>query len=189
MSKPIAAQVHIGPDYPCWTEPLANGARVQIRPICELDAAAERAFIEGLSTKSMHNRFLGLVAHPTDEFVEQLTDIDYLNDVALVAVTEDTGSERIVGVSRYATDSAQERCECAVVVADDWQNKGLGTALMKHLIDIARLRGLRVMESVDLAENVEMRELARYLGFESRPDPDDPHQVIYTLSLTGAAKA
>ena len=176
---------YVGPDYPRWTQTLSDGSEVLIRPIRRQDAAAERAFIAGLSPDSMHNRFLGQIAHPDDNFIEQLTDIDYVNDVALVAVVDENGAEQIVGVSRYAKDPAGARCESAVVVADAWQHRGLATALMKHLILIAQERGLRTMESIDLAGNVGMRDLAHELGFRVRPDPDDAEQVIYTLDLDG----
>jgi acetyltransferase len=70
-----------------------------------------------------------------------------------------------------------------VVVADKWQGKGLGTALMECLKTLATERGLLSMRSVDLAENWEMRDLASALGFHSSPDPSDPHQVVHTSSL------
>jgi GNAT superfamily N-acetyltransferase len=177
---------YVGPDYPRWTETLRDGGKVVIRPIRRQDAAAERAFIAGLSPQSMHNRFLGQIAHPGDDFIEQLTDIDYVNDVALVAVVDDEAGEEIVGVSRYAKDPAGTRCESAVAVADAWQHRGLGTALMKHLILIAQERGLKTMESIDLAGNLDMRDLARALGFHTRPDPDDAQQLIHTLDLDGS---
>jgi L-amino acid N-acyltransferase YncA len=60
---------------------------------------------------------------------------------------------------------------------------GLGTALMRRLIDIARVRGIRVMRSVDSAENLRMRDLAHFLGFRTRVDPDDAHQLIHELKL------
>lgn len=183
MSKPIAAPIHVGPDSPCWTETLADGTRMTIRPVCKLDAETERAFIERLSPKALHNRFLGLVAHPSDDFIEQLTDIDYTNDVALAAVIRDGNLEKFIGVSRYAVDRERNRCECAVVVADDWQNRGVGTELMRRLIEIARQRGLGLMESIDLGDNMEMRQLARDLGFQCRSDPEDARQVIYSLRL------
>ncbi len=174
---------YVGPDYPRWTQTLSDGSEVIIRPIRRQDAAAERAFIAGLSPESMHGRFLGQIAHPSDDFIEQLTDIDYINDVALVAVVDEEGVDRIVGVSRYAKDAAGARCESAVVVSDAWQHRGLGTALMKHLILIAQERGLQTMESIDLGSNSEMRDLAHGLGFRVRPDADDAQQVIYTLDL------
>ena len=178
---PLAA--YLGPDYPHWNTVLADGSEVLIRPIGSQDAAAERAFIESLSPQSRRNRFLGQIAHPSDELIHQLTDIDYVNDVALVAITPEGTDYRIVGVSRYAVDPTRKACECAVVVADNWQGKGLGTALMGHLKTLATERGLLSMTSIDLAENWEMRDLASALGFHSSPDPTDPHQVIHTISL------
>lgn len=177
---------YVGPDYPRWTHRLNDGREVLIRPIRRQDAAAERAFIEGLSARSMHNRFLGQIRRPDDAFIEQLTDLDYVNDVALAAVVREDGAEKIVGVSRYSKMPTGDRCESAVVVADAWQNLGLGTALMKHLILIAQERGLREMQSTDLAGNFEMRELATDLGFDIRTDPEDAQQVIYSLDLAEA---
>lgn len=183
MADKLPHSAYLGPDYPHWDTTLADGSRVLIRPIGPQDAAAERAFIESLSPKSRRNRFLGQVAHPSDELIGQLTDIDYVNDVALVAIAPQEAGHGIVGVSRYAVDSSRKSCECAVVVADAWQGKGLGTALMECLKTLAAERGLLSMRSVDLAENREMRDLASALGFHSCPDPDDPCQVIHTISL------
>ena len=180
--KPSHA-AYLGPDYPHWNTTLADGSEVLIRPIGPQDAAAEKIFIESLSPESRRNRFLGQIAHPSDELIHQLTDIDYINDVALVAIAPESAGYRIVGVSRYAIDSSRKSCECAVVVADAWQGKGLGTALMKCLKTLATERGLLSMRSVDLAENWEMRDLASALGFHSSPDPTDSHQVIHTISL------
>jgi GNAT superfamily N-acetyltransferase len=156
---------------------------VLIRPITPQDKDAERAFLEGLSSDARRYRFLGQVRHPSEQLIDQLTHIDYVRDVAFVAVIDDTGRERIVGVGRYSTDAAGSQCECAVTVDDEWQNKGLGTLLMRHLIDVAKTHGIRRMVSVDSAENVRMKELARYLGFDSRMDPDDASQVIHELDL------
>lgn len=69
------------------------------------------------------------------------------------------------------------------MVADAWQHKGLGTILMRRLIEIATRRGLTLMQSTDLAENTEMRQLARDLGFECERDPDDAQQVVYSMRL------
>lgn len=185
MTAAYSPSAYVGPDYPRWNQTLSDGTWVLIRPINHRDAKAEREFIQGLSAESKRMRFLGQMSCPSDEFIDRLTDIDYVNDVALAAVTQEAGKEKIVGVSRYAADGTRERCECAVVVADEWQHKGVGTALMQKLIKIAQERGLRLMESTDLAENVEMRELATDLGFHCRQDPNDAHQVIYSLPLNG----
>lgn len=170
-------------DYPRWSETLRDHSRVVIRPIAPQDREAERAFIEGLSPTSRHFRFLGQVCRPSDRLLDQLTRNDAIHDVAFAAVTAEDAHERIVGVSRYSTGPNPEDCECAVTVADDWQGRGLGTLLMKHLIDVARAHGIHRMYSIDLAENLHMTELAADLGFHTRSDPDEASQVIHELML------
>jgi acetyltransferase len=172
-----------GPETPRWTETLEDGRHVVIRPVTRDDASAESAFIEALSPASRRYRFLGQIGHPSALLIRQLTQLDYKHQVAFAAVTTVDGIERFVGVSRYSTDPSGAHGEFAVTVADAWQNKGLGTLLMKHLIEVGRDLGVRRMLSIDLAENIPMRELAMDLGFEARPDPDDAHQVIYELAL------
>lgn len=183
MTATPSHAAYLGPDFPHWNRTLADGSEVLIRPIGPQDAALERAFIESLSPDSRRNRFLGQIAHPSDDLIHQLTDIDYVNDVALVAIASKGAEQAIVGVSRYAVDATRKACECAVVVADSWQGKGLGTALMEYLKTLATERGLLSMTSVDLADNTEMRDLASALGFHCSPDPADPRQVIHTISL------
>jgi len=70
-----------------------------------------------------------------------------------------------------------------VTVAEDWRERGLGTVLMKHLIQVALHRGIRLMYSIDSAENQPMSDLARHLGFTTRLDPDDASQCIHSLQI------
>ncbi|MBF6024830.1 GNAT family N-acetyltransferase [Lysobacter niastensis] len=175
----------VGPEYPQWTETLRDRSQVSIRPITADDAARERQFILGLSPQARRFRFLGQVSHPSDVLIRQLTAIDYVHQVAFAAVVQEDGVEKIVGTSRYATDPQGLYGECAVTVDDHWQNRGLGTVLMKHLIEVARGRGIRCLTSIDAADNIAMRDLASYLGFLRREDPGDAGQVIHELDLQG----
>lgn len=174
---------HMGTEHPRWTEVLRDRSQVLIRPVRTQDAAAERTFIEALSPQARRYRFLGEVRHPSSEMIERLTDIDYVHDVAFAAVVHDDSRDKFVGVARYSTSADGTDCECAVTVLDDWQGKGLGTVLMKHLIDVARSRGIKHMWSIDSAENLAMADLAHHLGFQRSPDADDTTQVIHSLWL------
>jgi GNAT superfamily N-acetyltransferase len=198
------AILQVNETFPRWVQTIGGGKQVLIRPINPDDASAERAFIQSLSSEAKRYRFMGQFGAPTDAMIERLTHIDYRNEVALVAVIRVDGVDRIIGVSRYHVDqpvasspiasgamvaakanrNSLRSCECAVIVADAWQHKGVGTALMKHLIDIAKSAGLQQMNSVDFAENLAMRDLALDLGFHVRVDPEDAQQVIYELDLT-----
>lgn len=181
--NPLVYRSSTGPDYPRWSETVRNHSHVLIRPITPLDDDAERAFIEGLSLQARRYRFLGQVKCPSETLIEQFTNIDHVHEVAFVAVIPEDGHERIVGVSRYSTNEDGTQCECAITVSDEWQNQGLGTLLMRHLIDVARARGIGRMVSIDSAENVRMQDLARHLGFQTRLDPDDSSQLIHELPL------
>jgi GNAT superfamily N-acetyltransferase len=173
----------LGPDYPRWSERLRSGAHVVIRPIVRQDAARERAFIESLSPAASRMRFLGQVRHPSSALIEQLTDIDHAHDVALAAIVPDDAEQRFLGVARYSASADGSDCECAVTVLDDWHDRGLGTALMRHLIEVARARGILFMHSIDSTENTEMAQLARFLGFSRHIDPNDGTQVEHRLLL------
>jgi GNAT superfamily N-acetyltransferase len=178
-AKPAAAHT----DEAHWHEVLRDGTRVLVRPIHKEDAALEREFIELLSARSKRLRFLGSIGAPSDTLIRQLTDIDFRREAAFAALLAREGAKHLIGVSRFSLGADGKSCECAVTVADEWQHKGLGTLLMRHLIEVARERGVHEMASIDAADNAEMKNLAEYLGFTRRTDPQDPHQVIHSLRL------
>lgn len=168
---------------PEWREVLRDGSRVTIRLLHKEDAALERDFIKRLSQESRRMRFLGQIGEPGDALIHGLTELDYQHEMAFVALVHEGGKTRAIGVSRYSLAPDGTSCECAVTVSDEWQGKGLGTLLMRHLIDIARQRGIRSMFSMDAAGNSRMHELARDLGFTREQDPGDPSQVLHRLAL------
>jgi acetyltransferase len=180
MQKPAASTE---PVVQHWVETLRDESRVFIRPMVRTDGEQERAFIEGLSPTSRRLRFLGQFTTPSDALVTAFTDIDQVRDVAYVATAADSADAPFVGVSRYSAGADGKRGECAVVVSDAWQDKGLGTALMQHLIDVARSHGLRSLYSLDASSNHRMAELVHSLGFTSRTDPDDATQMLHELEL------
>lgn len=166
-----------------WQDTLLDGTHVLIRPIQKTDTELERDFITHLSPGTRRIRILGQMKEPSDELLRCLTDIDYKHDMAFVALVHRDGETQEVGVSRFGTSIDGKSCECAVTVSDAWRHRGLATALMRHLVDYARARGIRKMVSFDSTQNVEMRELAQFLGFERKPDPRDATRVVHTLKL------
>ncbi|MBU6248741.1 MAG: GNAT family N-acetyltransferase [Xanthomonadaceae bacterium] len=166
-----------------WIDTLRDGTRVLIRPLRAEDSEREHAFIERLSGESRRFRFLCDFKEVSPALMQQLMDVHYPEQMAFVALAHDNGELREVGVSRYSATGEGHRCECAVTVAEDWRHRGLGVALMQHLIQLARRNGFQQMFSIDAADNEPMRELAHHLGFQRHIDPDDATQVIHTLAL------
>jgi RimJ/RimL family protein N-acetyltransferase len=159
------------------------GQTVTIRPMCSADADIENDFVRGLSPEAKHYRFLCAVKELSPRELKQLCEVDRDRSMAFVATVQDGGREKQIGVSRYAPDDDGEAREIAITVADEWQHRGLGTRLARQLIEHAREHGVKRLYSIDFADNSRMRALAKDLGMTARRDPDDPHQVIYTLSL------
>lgn len=171
---------------PHWWEKLHDGTTVLIRPIHGDDLEIERRFIERLSPESRHFRFLADLKTPSAALLHQFTHPDPTREAAFIAVIADGSEKREIGVARYSASADGSTCECAVTVSDEWQHHGLGTLLMKHLIDTARGHGIASMYSIDEAENSAMRDLAVHLGFARKIDPNDACQVIHTLDLRAA---
>lgn len=175
-----------GPVDGNWHDKLRDGTTVLIRPIRHSDVELERRFINDLSPQSRRFRFLGEIKSPSSGLLKQLTQLEPSRDVAFVALIADGADKREIGVSRFSARADGLTCECAVTVSDEWRNQGLATILMRHLIDVARERGIESMYSMDAADNHAMRELAEHLGFTSKPDPNDATQVLHILDLKAA---
>jgi acetyltransferase len=143
----------------------------------------ERRFIEGLSPSSRRYRFLETMCSPSDALLRQLTQINPATDAAYVAVIAEGAEEREIGVARFSARADGGDCEFAVTVGDAWQNKGLGTMLMRRLIEDAQARGIKTMHSTDSAENDLMRRFAGHLHLHHQRDPADAAQVIYSVDL------
>jgi len=162
---------------------LTDGTSITIRPIRPEDALIERDFVNGLSEQSRYFRFMYALQEITPAMLSRFTQIDYDREMALIATIEKDDAEKQIGVARYVTMLGEESCEFAIVVADNWQGRGLATRLLKTLIEIARDRRLRFMEGVVLRENHNMLSLAESIGFDLSPDSDDPDVVNLMLRL------
>jgi len=163
---------------------MIAGESVTIRPIHPADSAMENEFVRNLSIETKHYRFLGGVKELLPAELKRLCDVDGRHSMAFIATVQREGHETEIGVSRYAELSSDDGVgEMAVTIADAWQHKGLGQLLMQRLIAYAKTHGVKKLYSVELADNIAMRQLAVELGMSVRVDPDDTNQVIYSLTL------
>src|SRR3954468_15722290 len=111
-----------------------------IRPIEPADGDLVRTFYDQLSERSRRLRYLVPAAELSDEDLAYFTDVDHRRHEAVIAL-DDAG--RMVGVARYVrTPGQRESAEVAVVVADDRQSEGIGTALLDDLTRHARENGI-----------------------------------------------
>lgn len=156
---------------------LDDGSNVTIRPITPEDAAIEQEFVRSLSTQSKYFRFFTPLKELSPSALSKFTQNKFPTDMALIATTVIGGREIEIGVARFAAGSKEGWAEFAIVVADDWQGRGIATQLLQHLFDVAVQAGLNGIEGTVLSENSRMLRLARQLGFSARPDRDDARLV------------
>jgi acetyltransferase len=153
------------------TAEIQSGMRVLIRPIRPTDEALYRGFLEKLSAEDIRFRFLSPRKEFSHSFVARFTQIDYARAMAFVALSED--QQDLLGVARLAADPDYTRAEYAVIVRSDLKGRGLGWALMHHLIRYAYSEGLRDLHGDVLAANERMLKMCRELGFDITADPED----------------
>ena len=143
-----------------WPEPvtLRDGSEVLVRPIEPGDRDKLVAGFEHLSGASRERRFLKPMIGLSPSLLSYLTDVDHHDHEALVAEAAEGGAG--VGVARYIRLADDPKAaEVAVVVVDDWQRKGAGTALLRRLAMRAMEEGIERFCATCLATNTDVLEL------------------------------
>ena len=163
---------------------LNDGTDITIRPIRPEDAEIEQNFVSGLSNETKYFRFMNYLQELSQEMLVRFTQIDYYNEMALIAVKSEGNSEEQIAVARYMTLPDKKSCEFALVVSDQWQSRGLAHHLMPKLMDIARDRGLERMEGQVLSNNFRMLDLMESLNFQISNDPEDSGIKLAVARLT-----
>lgn len=168
---------------------LRDGTRVVIRPIRPEDRQIEKEFVQNLSDEARYFRFLNAIRELNERMLTQFTRIDYFNEMALIAVIQENEREIEIGVARYIVDPDGKNCEFAIVIADAWQGRGIGSRLMVHLMEAAQNRGLETMEGLVLASNHKMLSLMAALGFRIEAAAGEPtlRRVVKELGVLPAA--
>src|SRR5690606_14291238 len=136
-----------------------------------------------LSPEAKYLRFMGTLKELTPAMLARFTQVDYDREMALIAAVKKGKREKQIGVDRYTIDPDGVSCEFAIVVAQEWQGRGLGRHLMHRLIGSARSRGLEVVRGDILAANSGMLDLVRRLGFTLAEVPGSPPVKEATLRL------
>jgi acetyltransferase len=167
---------------------LPSGVVVTLRPIRPDDEPGLVAFHEGLSERSVTLRYyrpLALSQRTAHERLHRITQSDYDREISLVAVM---GNGTIAGIARLsrarsgiATDQAE--ATFTLLVGDAFQNQGLGTELLRRLIEIARAEGITRLTAEVLAVNAPMQDLCRRLGFTLTGPHGDPAATTAELLL------
>ena len=142
---------------------LLSGEELLIRPVVAADTDAMAASFERLSLPSRRSRFFTGVQRLSQTHLAYLTQLDHHNHEAIAAATAATREG--IGVARFVRSRERpEHAEIAIAIADSWQGRGLGSALLRRLVQRAREEGITRFTADVMADNRAMLALIRKLG-------------------------
>ena len=153
-----------------WDWETEDGTAVRIRPIRPEDEPLMVQFHEPLSDQSVYMRYfraLNLDQRTAHERLTRICFIDYDREMALVATRRNakSGEQEIIGVGRLSKFYLGQEAEFALLISDKFQRQGLGSELLRRLLQIGRDEGVQKVMAYMLPENRGMKRIAEELGF------------------------
>jgi len=170
------------------TMEIEGGEQVTFRMARPDDARIQQEFVAALSDKSKYMRFFSGMKKLPDHVVKAFTTPRFPISYAVVATVSESGKEKQIGVARWAPTGTEGVAEFAVVVADEYQGRGIASRLMRLLIAAAAVGGLQRLEGLILKENEPMLAMVRKMGFTVCPNHNaGPSIELYVKELRSAA--
>jgi acetyltransferase len=145
---------------------LKNGKKVTLRAIKPEDELMEKEMFSNFSERTQRFRFFQLIKDISHEQLIRYTQIDYDREIAIIAEVDEDGQKKMAGVVRLIADQYNETAEYAIVIADPWQNIGLGNKFTDYIHEIAKARGIKKIYANVLAQNHIMQHMFRARGYK-----------------------
>ena len=156
-----------------------NGLTLLLRPVKISDEPMLKEFFYDLSDESIYKRFFSIKQRMPHEQLQEYAVVDYSRDIVIVAVVETDEKETIVGVGQYEIYSDQIKADVAVMVKDEYQNKGVGSVIISYLSLLAKRQGLMSFTADVLFENKSMLHLLEKSGFDIvKRSEDGVHEMV-----------
>ena len=154
---------------------LTDGTLVTLRPICPEDEPLMVEFHRTLSERAIYYRYFGFLKLDYRIAHERLTRIcfnDYDREIALVVEPTSSDRREIIGIGRLIKTHALDEAEFAILISDQWQAKGLGSELLKRLVQIGKQERLSRITADIIPDNLSMQRVCKKLGFAVHHDAE-----------------
>ncbi len=138
---------------------LADSSNVFIRPLRLTDEKLMRDMFYALSEEAVYHRFFQVIKSMPHQSLQRYLKVDYEGEMGLVATTSREPEAPILGVGRYSLDAQTNMAEAAFLVRDDAQGKGIGTALLRSLVESAKANGIRGFTAEVMTDNPAMLQV------------------------------
>jgi GNAT superfamily N-acetyltransferase len=168
----IEGKIVVGPKEFNSIHIMNDGTMLSMRAMHPTDESKLTDLIHKLSKETMYYRFMHEIKTVERKEIQNFVYINHRTDVAIVATIPEAHGEEIIAIGRYYLDQSTNLAEIAFVVRDNWQNRGIGSALFKHLHLIAVRNGIRGFTAEVLRENRAMQSVINNsaLNITSKPN-------------------
>lgn len=156
-----------------------NGITIKIRPSKPVDERGIQEHYYSMKREDIVSRFFHEKTAFSHDQIDSTFEIDYVNDLTLVAVTGELGFERIVAVGEYLRNPVANMAEIAFSVIQEFQGLGLAKKLQKKLAEAARDNGIKGLIAYTSPENKSMKKLFHDLEYKVYSDYEDDMLILY----------
>lgn len=187
LKKPVKEYSHLilrpYPESLIKSAKLKDGTEIILRPIKPEDEPLWLELLASCSKESIYHRFRYDFYFDSHDVASQFCFIDYDREIAIVAEVEEDGHKKIIGVGRLIADPDVEVMEYAILITDAWQKKELGFTLTNYCMEIAKLRGVKILAAETTKDNKPMISVFRKLNFKIRFNEDTTVSVNKDISV------
>lgn len=177
----IEGKIVVGPREYNSVHIMDDGTMLSFRAMHPTDEPRLTDLIHALSKETMYYRFMHQMKTVERKEIQNFVYINHRTDVAIVATLKEAHGEDIVAIGRYYLDQSTNKAELAFVVRDEWQNRGIGSALYKHLSLIAIRNGISGFTAEVLRENIAMQSVINKSEFDVTSKPSGN---VYSFQIT-----
>jgi len=187
MKKPVKEYSHLMlrpyPESLIKKATLRDGSEILLRPIKPEDEPLWVELLASCSKESIYHRFRYDFYFDSHDIASQYCFIDYDREIAIVAEVEEEGKKKLIGVGRLIGDPDVEVMEFAILITDAWQKKELGFTLTNYCLEIAKMRGVKILAAETTKDNKPMISVFRKLNFKIRFNEDTTVSVNKDISV------
>ncbi len=187
LHKPVKEYSHLilrpYPESLIKTATLKDGTEILLRPIKPEDEPLWLELLGSCSKESIYHRFRYDFYFDSHDIASQYCFIDYDREIAIVAEVEQEGRKKLIGVGRLIADPDLEVMEYAILITDAWQKKELGFTLTNYCMEIAKMRGVKILAAETTKDNKPMISVFRKLNFKIRFNEDTTVSVNKDISV------
>jgi acyl-CoA hydrolase/GNAT superfamily N-acetyltransferase len=176
----IEGKIRVGPQLLMTTSILDDGTQVTFRPVKFTDMPLMKDLFYALSQETIYYRFMKELKQIPFKQIQDFVYIDHRHDVAVVATLPEAHGEDIIAIGRYYLNPKTNKAEVAFVVHDKWQNRGIGSFLLKFLTQIAKRNGISGFTAEVLRENKAMQAVFHKSGCKVTCNL---HEDVYSFDL------